>query len=669
MLYNIYKTDGTIPLGITDWKHLRVMRLDYSERNIYNHRFVEDTEEITQFRYTHQRKSDAPLKKIGFIGRDFHESRPSGQLTEEFFLYLSHYNEHFEIYFYCLNKNPVGEKFSKFAKIRKQNDIKELGSQIYMDKIDILIDMQGYMIDNFKDLLLKKPAPVQMHWLGYPGTLGLSTIDYLVADETIIPGSSQKYYREKIAYMPECYQANSSRFIQREQWVTRKYFEIPEDAFVFTHFNSDYKVDRKIWFVWMDILKAVPNSVLVFTVLTSNDNDMFLKQLLSDVPRRGVDPKRVIYLPKESRYRHFNRLQLFNLGLDTYRINGHTTNADLICAGLPFVTYTSDTYHNRVGASILKSLDLEELVCHSYDEYSKKIIDIATNKDYYAEIKEKVVNNREKILFNSPRYTRKFVDMIYCIWNKYSDYQVKEVRHYFPEEENLENKWKKQAIQNIKLGDFNNHYYGTKTHEWIFHPGKKCKGNILENSEKRNQYLKDYANTVKNCIAFNMNGVLYDSVEEIIDCEPDNQSEKDGIWVLEKITEKEPDLNTTLNKDYQLPKICLYYHLKKSSPSQTVSNIVSYLFYQTYLNAELLIIGDNFDLPEEGKQFILNNNQFVYFHNNKLNENLDTIFNYYTNTTIRVEISDHNLQDAQYIEKLYEEKIKPSLENNSKNYN
>ena len=201
-----------------------------------------------------------------------------------------------------------------------------------------------------------------------------STIDYLVADETIIPDTSQKYYREKIAYMPGCYQSNSSRFIQKEQWVTRKYFEIPEDAFVFTHFNSDYKVDRKIWFVWMDILKAVPNSVLVFTVLTSNDNDLFLKQLLSDVPRRGVDPKRVIYIKKDNRHRHFNRLQLFNLGLDTYRINGHTTNADLVCAGLPFVTYTSDTYHNRVGASILKSLDLEELVCHSYDEYSKKVI-------------------------------------------------------------------------------------------------------------------------------------------------------------------------------------------------------------------------------------------------------------------------------------------------------
>ena len=658
MLYNLYKTDGTLPMEISDWEHLRVMRLDFTERQLYNHRFVEDKEEITQFRLEHKRDSNAPLKKIGFIGRDFHENRPSGQLSGEFFRHLSEYHKndnHFLVFFYCLKRNPVSPMFSKFAEIRQEDDMKKLASQIFMDKIDILVDMQGYMIDNFKDLLLKKPAPVQMHWLGYPGTLGLSTIDYLVADETIIPDASQKYYREKIAYMPDCYQSNSSKFIQKEQWVTRKYFEIPEDAFVFTHFNSDYKVDRKIWFVWMDILKAVPNSVLVFTVLTSNDQDIFLKQLLSDVPRRGVDPKRVIYIQKDMRHRHFNRLQLFDLGLDTYRINGHTTNADLVCAGLPFITYTSDTYHNRVGATILKSLDLEELVCHSYDEYSKKAIELATNKEYYAEVKQKVMVNREKILFNSPRYTRNFVDMIYSVWNKYSDHQTKEVSHFYPEED----KWETKPIQRIKLGDFNNNYYGTKTHEWKFYSGKKCVGEILENSEKRNQYLKDYANTVEKCVAFNMNGELFETNEKFVDNEEINHT--DGVWVLEKITEREPDVNMTLNKDYQLPKICLFYKLANNSPANTVSKVVSYLYTQTYLNAELLIIGNNNELSDEGKNFIKDNNQFVYYHNNKMNETMDDIFNLYTNTNIRIEISDNNLSTFNYIENLYEEKIKPSI--------
>ena len=101
MLFNLYKTDGTLPLEITDWEHLRVMRLDLTERQLYNHRFVEDTEEITQFRFEHTRDNNAPLKRVGFIGRDFHENRPSGQLSEEFFRYLSHYHsneKHFEVF-------------------------------------------------------------------------------------------------------------------------------------------------------------------------------------------------------------------------------------------------------------------------------------------------------------------------------------------------------------------------------------------------------------------------------------------------------------------------------------------------------------------------------------------------------------------------------------------
>lgn len=667
MLYNLYKTDGTIPYGITDWEHLRVMRLDLTERQLYNYRYIEDNPDTMGFRYNPERDLNAPLKKIGFLGRDFNECRPGGQLSENFFSYLKKYQDSdyhdFEVYFYCLNINHVDKNFKEFAIVKQKNTMGLLAKEIYDDEIDILIDMQGYMIDNFKEVLLKKPAPIQMHWLGYPGTLGISTVDYLVADETIIPDSSQKYYREKIAYLPDCYQSNSPRFIQKEQWVNRKYFDIPEDAFVFTNFNSDYKVDRKIWFVWMDILKAVPNSVLVFTILTSKEEDIFISQLFDDVVKKGVDIKRVIYLQREKRHQHFNRLQLFDLGLDTFRINGHTTSADLICAGLPFVTYTSATYHNRVGASILKSLDLEELVCHSYDEYSKKIIELATNKKYYQEVKRKVIDNREKILFNPGRYTRNFVDLIYSIWNKYSNLKTHELTHFYPEEHN---EWKKTSIQNIKLGDFNNHYYGTKTHEWKFYPNKKYSGHVFEISEKRNQYLKDYANSIKECVAFSMEGELMNTYGELIEIKGETELNTEssslfnGVWVLEKLDDDEPDVNDTLNKDYQLPKICLYYFLENEDDPTIVSRLVTYLFTQLYLNAELLIITKNFYLNQQAQNFIRNHNHFIYFHNDNINESLDTIFNYYTNTVFRVQITDDILEDYHYVEKLYEETIKPN---------
>ena len=126
----------------------------------------------------------------------------------------------------------------------------------------------------------------------------------------------------------------------------------------------------------MSILKKVPKSILVFTVLTSTENDLFMKQLKNDAKTLGVEENRVIYLRREERHKHFNRLQIFNLGLDTYRVNGHTTNADLVCAGIPFITYTSDTYHNRVAKSILHSLDLDDLVCNSFEEYTNKAVEL-----------------------------------------------------------------------------------------------------------------------------------------------------------------------------------------------------------------------------------------------------------------------------------------------------
>ena len=208
MLYNIYKTDGNAPLGITDWEHLRVMRLDFSERQLYNHRYVKNDKNIEYlFR---ERAENAELKKIGFISRDFHNARPSGQLAIRFFNLLSHYKDQFEIYFYSLNNNPVDDVFkTKFGIVKQEKDYDTLANTIVNDHIDILVDMQGFMVNNFTNVLLQKPAPIIIHWLGYPGTLGLSSIDYLIADNILIPKNSQKYYREKIAYLPHLYQSNN----------------------------------------------------------------------------------------------------------------------------------------------------------------------------------------------------------------------------------------------------------------------------------------------------------------------------------------------------------------------------------------------------------------------------------------------------------------------------
>ena len=515
MLYNIYTTEGNTPLGITDWEHLRVMRLDFTERQLYNHRYVKKNKEI-EYLYK-SRKNNALLKRVGFVARDFHEMRPSGQLAIRFFSILAKYKKDFQIYFYSLKEHPISQRFYHFGNVRTEDSFNNLAKTIAKDEIDILVDMQGFMSNNFTDLLLQKPAPIQIHWLGYPGTLGLPTIDYLVADDILIPEKSQKYYREKIAYLPHCYQSNNPDFIQTEQYVKRGYFNLPEDKFIFTHFNSDYKLDRKTWLVWLNILKKVPDSMLVFTVLTSTTEDIFIKQLMNDVQIMGININRVRYLSKEERYKHFNRLQLFDLGLDTYRVNGHTTNADLICAGVPFVTYTSDTYHNRVAKSILNALDLNDLVCHSFDEYTEKAVKLATDKEYYKSVKQKVIENRTKVMFNTYLYTRSFTNLLYSIWDQYHDHpegKRKEIEHIFLNDNGEEEK-RVVEFKPLRLTKFNHHYYGKPKTKWVSYTDKKITGNIYKTTDLRKQYLIDYANEDEKCVAFTMNGELYDSYREL----------------------------------------------------------------------------------------------------------------------------------------------------------
>jgi hypothetical protein len=654
MLYNIYTTDGNAPLQITDWEHLRVMRLDFTERQLYNHRYVKRDPSIKHL--FKARDKHATLKRIGFVARDFHEMRPSGQLSIRFFSILAKYKKQFSLYFYSLKGHPISQQFMEFGTIKVNDSYNNLAHTITNDEIDILVDMQGFMINNFTDLLLQKPAPIQIHWLGYPGTLGLPTIDYLVADDILIPDKSQKYYREKIAYMPHCYQSNNPDFIQKEQYVKRGYFKLPEDKFIFSHFNSDYKLDRRTWFVWLNILKEVPNSMLVFTVLTSNEQDIFIKQLMNDVKIVGIDITRVRYLKKEERHQHFNRLQMFDLGLDTYRVNGHTTNADLVCAGIPFITYTSATYHNRVAKSILHALDLDELVCNSFDEYTKKAIQLATDKVYYKTVQQKVIDNRCKIMFNTYLYTRSFTNLLYSIWDQYHDHpdgERKELTQIFMNDDGSE-EHKIVPFEPLHLTKFNNHYYGTPKFKWMFYKNKICKGHVYKVTDLRKQYLIDYANEDTECVAFTLDGELMNSFEELFESD-----EPCGVWVKELLGEEdnEEDVYDTLNKDYKLPKICLYFHINRSMPQNSLSEACSYLYTQIYLNAELILISETGPLPSEGIKFIHEHINYIKYIDNYDNRSDEEILRENTEAKICLKISLENLNDLKYVQRIYEDKF------------
>ena len=574
-MYSIYKINNR-PLDIKhiNLHNLNILRFDVTEQELYKFRELPQLQQLQQLPI--HRCQNTPLKNIGFISRDFSENRPSGQLSKLFFEILSKFSCHFNIYFYILEKHVISNGFKIFAIIRKESTLDKLASRINEDHIDILIDMQGHMHNNFNELLLKKPAPIQMHWLGYPGTTGLSTMDYLIADEVIIPKTSQQYYCEKIAYLPNCYQCNNQNLLQTVSTKTRSDYDIPDGAFVFCHFNCDYKLDRKTWFVWMDILKSVKNSVLLF----NTNADTFRRMLIKDASNYGVPLSQLIYVKRESRTDHINKLCLCNLGLDNYRLNGHTTSADLIAAGIPFITYTSETYHNRVAKSILCSLDLEELVCYSFDEYKKLAIKLSTDGEYYNRVRNKVIENREKTLFNTRLYVNNFVNLIHNIWKD----------NYDP---GLETIWQlnddsvciKEILKENNLTKFSPIYKC----RWTFYSDLDSNGGTIHVTELRHQRLRDFANAYgKECVAFNLNGEIkneFNANSLVHGC---------GIWVKELITydaNRENAIINEINKDYNLPFVMLVYSTSNcKNINVELDKIIDFYESQLYLNAGLLII-------------------------------------------------------------------------------
>jgi len=424
-------------------RFLNILATDATEQDLYDFRFDANIHEHMWF-YTPERLQDfhksisiktsedivnkerfkrREIRKIGFISRDFSQGRPSGQLAEHFFDQLHQYAKKtgLEVFFYTFPRSTT-PCFRNFATVREGRTVHKLAEIIYEDKLDILIDMQGHMHNNFNITLIKKPAPIIMHWLGYPGTTGIREVDYIFADETILPRSSQQYYREKIIYLPNCYQINNPRLLVTDEtcWYKRSDYEYPEDGILFAHFNDSYKLDKNTWMIWCDILKRVPNSYLVFLKKYQKETE----QIINDAVEFGVKREQLIITKRLNRMHHIHRLNLLNIGLDTYYCNGHTTSSDLIAAGRPVITFPRSTYHGRVTLSILRSLDLEELAVSSWQEYIDSAVKLATDKEYYQSVCRKIVQNREKTLYNPELYFENWINAVNETWHNH-DFTVK----------------------------------------------------------------------------------------------------------------------------------------------------------------------------------------------------------------------------------------------------
>ena len=341
---------------------------------------------------------------IGYFSSDFHEHATMHLISSIFEL---HDKSKFEIYLYSFS--PSDDKYTERAKRSGCffRDIKTLSTSKSVelarrDKLDIAIDLKGYTKYSRMNIFSQRVAPVQINYLGYPGTLGAETIDYIIADNIVIPKGYEKFYSEKIIRMPNCYQCNNKKEICKEP-ISRKEFNLPNQGFVFTCFNANRKISTEEFDIWMRLLEKIKGSVLWLY----KSNSFAVKNLCKEAEKRNVDPDRLIFANRLPLEKHLARHNLGDLALDTFNCNGHTTTSDALWSGLPVLTKIGESFAARVSASILTSIGLPELITYNEKEYEEKAINIARNPSELIRIKTKLTRVIETSpLYNSELYTK-----------------------------------------------------------------------------------------------------------------------------------------------------------------------------------------------------------------------------------------------------------------------
>jgi predicted O-linked N-acetylglucosamine transferase (SPINDLY family)/SAM-dependent methyltransferase len=344
--------------------------------------------------------------RIGFVSCDFFE-HATGMLFAEVLEKLD--SNRFEIFGYChspddgsaMRKRLLGA-FQHVRKIGKMRN-KDAAEIIRDDAIDVLVDLKGYTRDARTEIFAYRPAPIQVNYLGYPGTLGADFIDYIIADAVVAPMSAQQNYSERIVHLPHSYQPNDRQREISDEPVTRSEFGLPEDAFVFCSFNNSYKLNATMFDIWMPLLQKVPGSVLWLLV----PNETCADNLRREAAARGVDPSRLVFAARASIAKHLARHRLADLFLDALPCNAHTTTSDALWAGLPVLTCLGETFAGRVAGSLLTAMDLPELITTNLKAYAALALELAQDKAKLGTIRQKLMRNRETApLFDSTRYTR-----------------------------------------------------------------------------------------------------------------------------------------------------------------------------------------------------------------------------------------------------------------------
>ena len=296
----------------------------------------------------------------------------------------------------------VKKYFDKFFYVQQLSD-KEIANFARKQKIDIAIHRNGHSQNSRSNIFAYRVAPVQISYLGYPGSTGLDFIDYMIADKVVIPPENQKYYSEKIIFMPDSYYPTDNTRKIGEKVFQRPSFNIPKDAFVFCCFNNSYKISAEEYDIWMKLLKEIENSYLL---LLSHDK-LEQKNLLFEAKQRNVYSSQIKFFDYINVEDNLARHNLADLYLDTFNYNGHTSSVDSLWAGVPVITKLGQSLTARVCGSLLTAFNLPEMITKNNDDYKNLAYKLAMDKNLMKKIKAKVSQNKfSSQLFNTKEYVK-----------------------------------------------------------------------------------------------------------------------------------------------------------------------------------------------------------------------------------------------------------------------
>ena len=303
--------------------------------------------------------------------------------------------------------------FDRFFDLRALGDI-EAAKLLRDSEVDIIVDLKGYTQESRPGILAHRPAPIQVGYLGFPGTVGADFLDYILVDRFVLPEEDQRFFAEKVVYLPDCYQANDHKRLIADTTPSRAELGLPDHGFVFCCFNNNYKITPAMYSLWMRLLEQVPGSVLWLLEDTAGAH----RNLEKEARARGVDPRRLVFAPRIQTDRHLARQRRADLFLDTLPYNAHTTASDALWAGLPLITCPGRTFAARVAGSLLRSVGLPELIATDLRAYEALALRFACNPSDLVEVRAKLARNRSTApLFDTDRFRRHIESAYATMWD------------------------------------------------------------------------------------------------------------------------------------------------------------------------------------------------------------------------------------------------------------